>query len=53
MLAHAQAKFADSMAYSLAYCYVVGGDKESAFKWLTKARDVHDLVARVISSGIR
>jgi TolB-like protein/TolA-binding protein len=43
MLAQVKEKYPDSAAYGLAARYAARGDKDEAFKWLTRAYDNRDL----------
>jgi TolB-like protein/Flp pilus assembly protein TadD len=43
MLTQVKQKYPDSAAYGLAARYAVRGDKDEAFKWLTRAYDNRDL----------
>ena len=39
LLAQAESKFPDSIAFSIAQAYALRNDKDSAFKWLNRAYD--------------
>jgi tetratricopeptide (TPR) repeat protein len=49
LLEEAKAKYRDSSAYGLAYCYTAMGDKDEAFKWLNLAYENRDLSVQYVN----
>jgi adenylate cyclase len=49
LLEEAKAKYRDSSAYALAYCYTAMGDKDEAFKWLNVAYENHDISVQYVN----